>query len=106
MSDENKKKFNLQNPLQLLGIFLGWLETAAVVGLFAINEIDHWTRDFVIFSLGFGIIGYLFIVGFVNVYLTVKTPHFLFNPSDFDKEVQQYLFNTPISVDEDKLSTK
>jgi hypothetical protein len=94
----SSKKFNLKNPLQLLGIYLGWLETAAAVGLFAVNNVNSWPRDFVIFALGFGIISYVLIVGFVNIYLTIRSPHFLFNPSDYAKDVQPYLFDSPLDI--------
>jgi hypothetical protein len=39
-----------------------------------------------------GLLMYVAIAGFLLVYLVVKRPFFLFNPSDFDKSVQHLLF--------------
>ncbi len=82
----------IKNPLQLLGFYLGWMETAGAAALFSMTSVNHWTRYFLIFVMGFGIMLYVLVAAYVLIVLVNKTPHFLFNPSDYDKDVQPLLF--------------
>ena len=90
-------KSAVQSPLQLFGLYLAWSESALAVGLLATTGIDHWVKYFLMFAMGAGIIAYVGVAGFLLVYLVMKRPHFLFNPSDYDKAVQPMLFNQPES---------
>ena len=107
MSSPGKK--GVRNPLQLLGMYLFWMEAAAAAGMFATRELEHWTRHFLVFVAALGIFVYVSTAAFVVIYLTVRRPHFLFNPSDYDKTVQPQLLgpsgprlaiDNPPSVDE------
>ncbi|MHC4575205.1 MAG: hypothetical protein ACYS76_13920 [Planctomycetota bacterium] len=82
----------IQSPLQLFGLYLAWSETALSAGLFATGGIEHWTRYLLMALMGIGLLIYVAVAGFLLVYLVVKRPHFLFNPSDYDKSVQPMLF--------------
>lgn len=90
MADNQSKA--VQSPLQLFGLYLAWTESALAASLFATSSIDHWTRYLLIFVMAAGLLMYVAIAGFLLVYLVVKRPFFLFNPSDFDKSVQHLLF--------------
>ena len=85
-------KVNVKNPLQLLGLYIGWMETAMVAGLWATTDVVHWSRYMLMVSAALGIIAYIGTSCFIVLYLTITKPHFLFNPSDYDKDVQKYLF--------------
>ncbi|MGZ8219468.1 hypothetical protein [Methylomagnum sp.] len=76
-----------------VGLYLIWIETALSASLLATTGIDHWTRYLLIASMSFGLIAYVFVAGFFLVYLAVKRPAFLFNPSDYDSSVQHHLFD-------------
>jgi hypothetical protein len=84
----------VQSPLQLFGLYLAWTETALAASLFATSSIEHWTKYLLIFVMAAGLLLYVLIAGFLLVYLVVKRPGFLFNPSDFDKSVQPMLFGS------------
>lgn len=82
----------VRSPLQLFGLYLAWMESAVAASLMATSSLEHWTRYLLIFVMALGLILYVCIAGFLLVYLVVKRPFFLFNPSDFDKSVQHLLF--------------
>ena len=44
------------------------------------------------FMVGLGILLYVGIAGYILIVLVRKHPHLLFNPSDYDKDVQRLLF--------------
>lgn len=82
----------VQSPLQLFGLYLAWAESALAASLFATSSVDHWTRYLLIFVMASGLLVYVLVAAFLIVYLVVKKPAFLFNPSDYDKSVQHMLF--------------
>ncbi len=82
----------VQSPLQLFGLYLAWAETALSASVWATSAVEHWTRHFLMAAMGIGLLAYVGIAGFLLIYLVVKRPAFLFNPSDFDKSVQHLLF--------------
>ncbi len=86
-------KISVKNPLQLLGLYIGWMETVMAGALWATTGIVHWSRYALMISAALGIIAYIGTSCFIVVYLAVKKPHLLFNPSDYDKDVQKYLFS-------------
>ena len=83
----------LRSPLQMVGFYLGWVESALVGALWAIRFLDHWTRTLLIIVLCFVAAGFAVAVVFVLIYLAVRQPHFLFNPSDYAPSVQPLLFD-------------
>lgn len=91
MGNETPK--GVRSPLQLFGLYLAWTETALSASLFATTGIDHWTRYLLIAAMSFGLIAYVLVAGFLLIYLAIKRPAFLFNPSDYDSSVQHHLFN-------------
>ena len=93
------EKKDIKNPLQLLGLYLVYMEAAGAASMFAMQSLQHWTRYFLIFALGIGILIYLIITGFVVIYLTIKHPHLLFNPSDYAPGVQHRLFDETLNID-------
>lgn len=82
----------VQSPLQLFGLYLAWTESALAASLFATTSIVHWSRYLLIVAMAVGLVVYIGIAGFLLVYLVVRKPAFLFNPSDYDKSVQHMLF--------------
>lgn len=82
----------VQSPLQLFGLYLAWMETALAASAWAMWSIDHWTKYLLVFVMAAGLLLYVGVAGFLLIYLVVKRPAFLFNPSDFDKSVQHMLF--------------
>jgi len=85
----------VRSPLQLFGLYLAWSESAIAAGLFATVNVEHWTRQLLIGVMAFGLVAYVLVAGFLLIYLVVKRPGFLFNPSDYDSSVQHRLFDTP-----------
>lgn len=45
------------------------------------------------FVMSLGLVAYVGVAGFLLVYLVLKRPAFLFNPSDYDSSVQHMLFS-------------
>lgn len=45
------------------------------------------------FVMSFGLVAYVGVAGFLLIYLVIKRPPFLFNPSDYDSSVQHLLFS-------------
>jgi hypothetical protein len=88
----SKAPKSIQSPLQLFGLFLAWSETALSGGLFATYGIQHWSRYLLMVFMAVGLLLYVLIAGFLLLYLVIKKPYFLFNPSDYDKSVQPMLF--------------
>jgi len=76
----------------MVGFYLAWVESALAVGLWAIRGIEHWTRTLLIIVLCLIAVGFAVAVVFVLIYLAVRKPHFLFNPSDYAAPVQSLLF--------------
>ncbi len=91
MANDSPK--GVRSPLQLFGLYLAWAETALSASLFATNGIEHWTRHLLMFVMSLGLVAYVGVAGFLLVYLVVKRPAFLFNPSDYDSSVQHMLFS-------------
>ena len=88
----------VKNPLQLLGLYIGWMETVMAGALWATTGIVHWSRYALMVSAALGLIAYIVTSCFIVIYLTVKKPHLLFNPSDYDKDVQKYLFGKGLDI--------
>ena len=84
----------IQSPLQLFGFYLAWTESAIAVGLFAAKECSSialvlgWV-------MAFGLFAYVVVAGYLIIYLVLRRPQFLFNPSNFDPSVQHLLFSGP-----------
>ena len=76
----------------MVGFYLAWVESALAVGLWAIRGLEHWTRTLLIIVLCLVAVGFAVAVVFVLIYLAVRQPHFLFNPSDYAPSVQPLLF--------------
>jgi len=49
-------------------------------------------------SAAIGLIAYVGTACFIVIYLALKKPQLLFNPSDYDKDVQKYLFGDGLQV--------
>lgn len=88
----------VRNPLQLYGLYLVLVEGSLTAGLFATQGVEHWTRYFLMAVMAIGLLIYVLVASFMVVYLVVKKPGFLFNPSDYDKDVQPLLFGAPSVV--------
>lgn len=83
---------SVKSPLQMVGFYLAWVESAIGVALWGIRGVNDWTRTLMIVTMcGIGIL-YALVVAFVPLYLVLKKPHFLFNPSDYTPAVQPMLF--------------
>jgi ABC-type phosphate/phosphonate transport system permease subunit len=90
-SSSNK---NIKSPLQMVGFYLAWVETALGGSLWAVANVDHWSRTLLICAIAF--IGVIFaaVIAFILVFLALRRPHLLFNPSDYAASVQPLLFNS------------
>ena len=81
----------ISRPIQLFGLYLAWCESVIAAGLFATDH-SSWAQILLICAMAFGIVAFALVVGFLLIYLAVRRPGFLFNPSDFDPSVQHMLF--------------
>lgn len=90
MGNETK---NISNPLQLMGRYLGWLESVSAAGLFAVPS-GHWTQSALVVAIITGLAVYLLTSAFLLIFLAIKHPHFLYNPSDYSDQVQERLFDS------------
>jgi hypothetical protein len=86
---------SVKSPLQMVGFYLAWVESVMGAGLWAVRDVNDWTRALLIATMcGIGLI-YAAVVASVLLYLVFKKPHFLFNPSDYTPAVQPMLFGQP-----------
>lgn len=95
----NKPQKTIKSPLQMVGFYLAWVETTIAGSIWAIKGTEKWTLSLLVITIAAVAILYAGIVAFVLVYLTVKRPNLLFNPSDYADNVQPMLFNnSPLIV--------
>lgn len=83
---------SIKNPLQLMGFYLFLVESALTISQFALQGVEHWTKSFLLFTMGFGLLVYIGTASYLLIKLVNKNPQFLFNPSDYDSKVQPLLF--------------
>jgi hypothetical protein len=81
----------IQSPLQLFGFYLAWTESALAVGLFATKD-SSLIITVLGFVMAFGLVAYVLVASFLIIYLVLRRPEFLFNPSNFHPSVQHLLF--------------
>ena len=89
------------SPLQLLGRYIGWMETAVAGGVAATWGVAHWARTVLMVVLASGVALYVATACFVVIYLAVTRPELLYNPSAYDPSVQAGLFGRGIKLTED-----
>jgi hypothetical protein len=83
---------SVKSPLQMVGFYLAWVESAIGAGLWAVRDVNDWTRTLLIVTMcAIGLL-YVAVVAFLPLYLVFKKPHLLFNPSDYTPAVQPMLF--------------
>lgn len=82
---------SIKSPLQMIGFFLAWIETVLAVSLWPVQE-NQKLLTILLFSLvGIAVIFSLSLV-FSLVYLVRNYPQWLFNPGDYDPDIQDELF--------------
>ena len=86
---------SVKSPLQMVGFYLAWVESVMGAGLWAVRDVNDWTRTALIITMCAIALTYAGVVAFVLLYLAFKKPHFLFNPSDYTPAVQPLLFGPP-----------
>ncbi len=89
----------VKSPLQMVGFYLAWVESAMGAGLWAIKDVDSWPRTLLIVAMVLIGLSYAGVVAYVVVYLALKHPHLLFNPSDYAPGVQPLLFDPRPQLD-------
>jgi len=90
---------SIKSPLQMAGFYLAWIETALAASLWPLKGHDNLLAVLLYAVVGIAIIFALGLV-FMLIYLVVKDPHWLFNPSDYDPSVQDELFDHDHSISE------
>ncbi len=85
---------HVKSPLQMVGFYLAWVESALGASLWAVRDMNSWPRTFLIVTLS--VIAFLFAVAilFTLVFLVVRRPNLIFNPSDYHPTVQAKLFDS------------
>jgi len=82
----------IRNPLQLVGFYLSWVESALIASLWAPKE--NWLQSLLICVVVLIGLSFASSCAFTLIYLTVRKPQLLYNPSDYAPEVQARLFET------------
>jgi hypothetical protein len=81
------------NPIQILGLFIFGIEIILSSALWAIKDLNiRYASEFLIFCIGIGLILYLSITGFLVIYLAIKKPQYLYNPTDYNIDTHKSLF--------------
>jgi hypothetical protein len=94
----------IKSPLQMVGFYLAWIETAMAASLWPLKDNDTLLTILLSVVVGIASIFALTMV-FILIYLVIKDPHWLFNPSDYDPSVQDELFDHDHSVSEALIET-
>lgn len=95
-----KVKLNIKaikSPLQMIGFFLAWIETALAASLWPVKGNEKLLSILLFSVVGIAIIIALSLV-FVLVYIVKHYPQWLFNPADYDPAVQDELFEHDYSI--------
>ncbi len=93
--DSNFK--SIKSPLQMAGFYLAWIETALAASFWPLKGNDNLLAVLLYSVIGIAIIFALAVV-FILIYLVLKEPRWLFNPSDYDPSVQDELFRHDHSI--------
>ncbi|ACL71021.1 hypothetical protein [Halothermothrix orenii] len=83
---------SIKSPLQMAGFYLAWIETALAAGLWPLKGHEELLPVLLYTVVGVAI-AFAGAMIFILVYLVIKDPHWLFNPSDYDPSVQDELFD-------------
>lgn len=88
---------SIKSPLQMAGFYLAWIETVLAASFWPLKEHD---RLLTILLIAMVIIALVFAgaVVFILIHLVLKSPRWLYNPSDFDPSVQDELFKHDCSL--------
>ncbi|QTL99705.1 hypothetical protein GM661_17965 [Iocasia frigidifontis] len=93
----------IKSPLQMVGFYLVWIETALAASLWPLKGHDELLVILLYAVVGIALIFSLAMV-FVLIFLVLKEPRWLFNPSDYDPSVQDELFKHDHSISEASLA--
>ena len=94
---------NIKSPLQMIGFFLAWIETILAVSLWPIQDNEGLVTILLFSLVTIAVIVALSLV-FSLIHLIKNYPQWLFNPADYDPEVQDELFDHDYSCsDGDKI---
>ena len=90
---------SIKSPLQMIGFFLAWIETVLAVSLWPVKENEKLLTILLFSLVSIAVIFTLSLV-FSLIYLIRNYPQWLFNPGDYDPEVQDELFDHDYSKSE------
>lgn len=101
--DNNFK--SIKSPLQMVGFYLAWIETVLAASFWPLKGYD---KLLTVLLVSMVIIALIFAgaMVFILVHLVLKSPRWLFNPSDFDPSVQDELFKHDYSLSKASLLEK
>ena len=88
---------SINSPLQMIGFYLVWIETVLAVSLWPVQGNERLLTILLFSLVGIAII-IAGILGFVLIHLVRNYPQWLYNPGDYDPEVQDELFEHDYSV--------
>lgn len=90
---------SIKSPLQMIGFFLAWIETVLAVSLWPVQENEKLLTILLFALVSIAVIFTLSLV-FSLVYLVRNYPQWLFNPGDYDPDIQDELFEHDYSRSE------
>lgn len=90
---------SIKSPLQMAGFYLAWIETVLAASFWPLQGSEVLLAVLLYSVVGIGSLFALTMV-FILVYLVLNDPCWLFNPSDYDPEVQNELFKHDLSISE------
>lgn len=90
---------SIKSPLQMVGFFLAWIETVLAVSLWPVQE-NEKLLTILLFALVTIAVIFTISLMFSFIHLIKNYPQWLFNPGDYDPEVQDELFDHDYSKSE------
>lgn len=90
---------SIKSPLQMAGFYLAWIETVLAASFWPLKG-DVGLLSVLLYAVVVIAVVFALTMGFILVYLVLKEPRWLFNPSDYDPAVQNKLFDHDESISE------
>jgi hypothetical protein len=95
--DKNFK--SIKSPLQMAGFYLAWVETVLAASFWPLKGQGVLVNILLYVVVGIAVVFAVALV-FILIYMVVREPRWLFNPSDYDPSVQNRLFRHDYSSSE------
>ncbi len=88
---------SIKSPLQMVGFYLAWIETVLAASFWPLKGHDKLLNVLFYTVIAIALI-FAGAMIFILLYLVLKNPRWLFNPSDYDPDVQDELFKHDHSI--------